>query len=89
MATFLMLLALAVTSTTASIRRLGRRWTQLHRLIYVAATTALIHFWLVEEDGGSHEFEFLGGRRCRSCSGSVRGGPCAFARTRGRPSAPL
>ena len=47
MATFLMLLALALTSTTASIRRLGKRWTQLHRLIYVAAVTALTHFWLV------------------------------------------
>ena len=47
MATFLMLLALAVTSTRASIRRLGRKWTQLHRLIYAASITALTHFWLV------------------------------------------
>lgn len=47
MATFLMLLALAVTSTTASIRRLGKKWTQLHRLVYVAGVTALTHFWLV------------------------------------------
>ena len=47
MATFLMLLALAVTSTTASIRRLGKKWAQLHRLIYVAAITALTHFWMV------------------------------------------
>ena len=49
MATFVMLLALAVTSTQKSIRRLGRRWTQLHRLIYVAATTALFHFWLARK----------------------------------------
>ena len=47
MATFLMLLALAVTSTKGWIRRLGKKWTQLHRLIYVAAVTALTHFWLV------------------------------------------
>ena len=47
MATFLMLLALAVTSNTASLRKLGRKWTRLHRLIYVAAITALTHFWLV------------------------------------------
>jgi len=47
MATFLMLLALAVTSTKASARRLGKKWTQLHRLIYVASITALTHFWLV------------------------------------------
>jgi sulfoxide reductase heme-binding subunit YedZ len=46
MATYLILLALALTSTQNSIRRLGRRWTQLHRLIYVAAITALLHFWL-------------------------------------------
>ena len=49
MATFLMLLALAVTSTQGSIRRLGRRWTQLHRLIYFAAVTALFHFWLARK----------------------------------------
>jgi len=49
MATFVMLSALAVTSTQASIRRLGRKWTQLHRLIYVAATTALFHFWLARK----------------------------------------
>jgi len=49
MATFLMLLALALTSTQKSVRRLGRRWTQLHRLIYVAACTALLHFWLARK----------------------------------------
>jgi sulfoxide reductase heme-binding subunit YedZ len=47
MATFLMLLPLAITSNAAMIRRLGRRWTQLHRLSYVAAITAVIHFWWV------------------------------------------
>ena len=45
MATFLLLLPLAITSTKRMIRRLGRRWQQLHRLVYVAATTAVIHFW--------------------------------------------
>jgi sulfoxide reductase heme-binding subunit YedZ len=49
MATFVMLLALAVTSTQKSIRRLGRKWAQLHRLIYVAAVTALLHFWLARK----------------------------------------
>ena len=49
MATYLMLLALAVTSTQGSMRRLGHRWTQLHRLIYVAAGTALFHFWLARK----------------------------------------
>lgn len=51
MATFLILLALAVTSTTASIRRLGRKWQQLHRLVYLAAVGAVVHFWwLVKAD---------------------------------------
>ena len=47
MLTFLLLLPLAVTSTKGMIRRLGRRWQQLHRLAYVAAITAVIHFWWV------------------------------------------
>ena len=45
MVTFLILLALAVTSNRFSLRRLGRRWQTLHRLVYVAAITAVIHFW--------------------------------------------
>ncbi len=45
MTTFLLLLPLAITSTSGMIRRLGRRWQQLHRLAYVAALTAVIHFW--------------------------------------------
>ncbi len=43
---FLLLIPLAATSTTASIRRLGgRKWQLLHRLIYVSALSAVIHFW--------------------------------------------
>ena len=49
MATFVMLLALALTSTQGSIRRLGRKWTRLHRLIYVATATGLFHFWLARK----------------------------------------
>lgn len=40
----LLMLPLALTSTTWSIRKLGRRWQQLHRLIYVSAAAAVIHF---------------------------------------------
>jgi len=51
MLTWVMLLPLAVTSTKAMIRRLGRRWQTLHRLSYVAAVTAVVHFWwLVKAD---------------------------------------
>ena len=46
MTAFLMLVALAVTSTTASIRRLGKKWVALHRLIYVAAVLGVIHYWM-------------------------------------------
>jgi sulfoxide reductase heme-binding subunit YedZ len=41
----LMLLPLAATSTKAWMRRLGRRWQQLHRLIYPAAVLGVWHFW--------------------------------------------
>jgi len=49
---FVLLLPLAVTSTTAWIRRLGgRRWQRLHRLIYVTAIAAVVHYyWLVKSD---------------------------------------
>jgi methionine sulfoxide reductase heme-binding subunit len=48
---FVLLLPLAVTSSHAMMRRLGRRWQQLHRLIYVIAMLGVIHFlWLVKKD---------------------------------------
>ncbi len=48
---FVLLIPLAVTSTKGWIRRLGKRWTTLHRLAYVTATLGVIHFyWLVKAD---------------------------------------
>ena len=50
-AAFLCLVPLAVTSTRAMIRRLGRRWASLHRLVYLAAALGVVHFlWLVKSD---------------------------------------
>ena len=50
-AAFLCLVSLAVTSTRAMVRRLGRHWSSLHRLVYLAAVLAVIHFlWLVKSD---------------------------------------
>lgn len=44
MAALLMLLALALTSTTGMMRRLGRNWQRLHRLVYAAAVAGVVHF---------------------------------------------
>ena len=49
--TFLCMLPLAVTSTRGWIRRLGRRWTRLHRLAYAAGVGAVLHYaWLAKAD---------------------------------------
>jgi sulfoxide reductase heme-binding subunit YedZ len=48
---FVVMIPLALTSTARMVRRLGKRWQQLHRLAYVAAIGAVIHFyWLVKAD---------------------------------------
>ena len=48
---FVLMIPLAITSTAAMIRRLGKRWQQLHRLVYLAAIGGVIHFyWLVKAD---------------------------------------
>lgn len=51
MAALLMLIPLGVTSTNAMVRRLGRRWQTLHRLVYPIAILGVWHFWWqVKED---------------------------------------
>jgi sulfoxide reductase heme-binding subunit YedZ len=51
MLTFLVMVPLAVTSTNGWIRRLGKGWAKLHRLVYVAAITGTIHYlWAVKKD---------------------------------------
>jgi len=45
-AALLGLSALAATSTDAMVRRLGRRWQTLHRLVYLIALLAVIHYWM-------------------------------------------
>ena len=50
-AAYLLLIPLALTSTRAMMRRLGARWTRLHRLAYASALLAALHFiWLVKAD---------------------------------------
>jgi sulfoxide reductase heme-binding subunit YedZ len=49
MVAFASMVPLAITSTKGWIRRLGRRWQLLHRLIYVSALAAAVHFiWKVK-----------------------------------------
>lgn len=50
-AAFLILLPLAVTSTRGWKARLGKDWRRLHRLAYLAAFLAVIHYiWVVKAD---------------------------------------
>ena len=51
MTAFALMLPLALTSTKWSIRKLGRRWQVLHRMIYFSAAAGVIHYiWLVKAD---------------------------------------
>jgi sulfoxide reductase heme-binding subunit YedZ len=52
---FVLLLPLAATSTDAMIRRLGRNWARLHRLIYAIAPLAILHYWWMK--AAKHNFE--------------------------------
>ena len=50
-AAYLIILALGVTSPRAMVRRLGKNWKRLHKLIYLAAVLALIHLlWILRTD---------------------------------------
>jgi len=51
MTAFTLMIPLAVTSTRWAIRKLGKRWQALHRLIYASAAVGVIHYiWLVKAD---------------------------------------
>jgi sulfoxide reductase heme-binding subunit YedZ len=50
-AAFMLLVPLGATSNHAMMRRLGRRWQMLHRLIYPIAILGVVHYlWLVKKD---------------------------------------
>ncbi len=50
-AAFVLLVPLALTSTAAMQRRLGRNWQRLHRAVYLVALLGVLHFWwLVKRD---------------------------------------
>ena len=49
---WLILLALAITSPTAMLRGMGgRNWQRLHRLVYLAGVAACVHFWWLVKAG--------------------------------------
>ncbi len=48
---WVLLVPLALTSTRGMMRRLGRRWKQLHRVIYIIGPLGVVHYyWLVKAD---------------------------------------
>ena len=53
--TFVLLIPLALTSNLFSVRALGRRWSLLHKLVYVIACTAMIHYWW--HKAGKNDFQ--------------------------------
>ncbi|MCY4634134.1 MAG: sulfoxide reductase heme-binding subunit YedZ [Acidobacteria bacterium] len=88
---FVLMIPLAVTSTQGWIRRLGRRWTMLHRLVYASAVAGVVHFlWLVKIDIGEPLIYavilaiLLGARlahRYRGHGGAVRTGATGATRS--------
>ncbi|MGI9327200.1 MAG: sulfite oxidase heme-binding subunit YedZ [Pseudomonadales bacterium] len=55
-----MLTPLAITSTRAWQRRLGRRWLSLHRLVFAAALAALLHLFWLTKDGYAEPLLYAG-----------------------------
>ncbi len=49
LAAFLILLVLSATSPLFMVRKLGRRWGQIHRAVYVAVVLVLVHFALTQK----------------------------------------
>lgn len=59
MTAFVLMLPLALTSTNRMIKRLGgKRWAQLHRLVYFAAIAGVVHFWMLVKSDTSVPFTF-------------------------------
>jgi sulfoxide reductase heme-binding subunit YedZ len=48
MTAFVLMIPLAITSTNEMVKRLGgKRWAQLHRVVYFAGVAAVVHFWML------------------------------------------
>jgi sulfoxide reductase heme-binding subunit YedZ len=58
---FVLMVPLAMTSTNGWIRRLGRRWRALHRLIYLSGVAAAVHYlWKVKLAAGPPVYYAVG-----------------------------
>ncbi len=55
---FVLLIPLAVTSTKGWMRRLGRKWATLHKLIYLIVVLGLLHYWW--QKAGKNDFFTVG-----------------------------
>jgi sulfoxide reductase heme-binding subunit YedZ len=60
MLAFGFMVPLAWTSTNAAIRRLGKRWTSLHRRVYAVAVFAVVHYWLEVKADTTKPMIFVG-----------------------------
>jgi sulfoxide reductase heme-binding subunit YedZ len=48
MTAFFLMVPLAITSTNKMVKRLGgKRWSKLHRLVYLAAIGGVVHYWML------------------------------------------
>ncbi|UMY16961.1 sulfoxide reductase heme-binding subunit YedZ [Methylobacterium organophilum] len=78
------LIVLGVTSTDGMIRRLGRRWNSLHRLVYAIAVLGLVHHFLqakldvTDPVFATGVFALLMGYRLLQRLGWTTGGPALF-----------
>ena len=59
--TLVLLTPLALTSNQWAVRKLGRRWSLLHKLIYVVACTAIAHYWWHKAGKNDLEVVFIYG----------------------------
>jgi methionine sulfoxide reductase heme-binding subunit len=48
MLAFVLMTPLAITSTNKMVKRLGgKRWSRLHRIVYIAGAAGVLHFWML------------------------------------------
>lgn len=90
---FVLLVPLAATSTRAAMRRLGRRWLRLHRLVYPATLLGCLHFWWqVKADVreplvyAAIAVTLLGWRAARAIAARIRRPPAAVRASSASPS---